>query len=599
MDLLYPSVSLKKKVKLCNIKKYPGFPFRIFGQKFPEKHMKQRRAKKRKSIPSWTTFNAFREKQNQIVALTPDGLIPRLTERQQMALLLKQQEQTEPASSAGTEILATEIEASPATAANFKSDILEPETGFNSEHSGDDHYEDGEDESMSVLSELGSGAPADNTSPSQFSKSNDFNETRDMEVDSVELQPSVPEIIVSHFDSPKTHVSPAEQLLERDENESVKNEESPEEQFESVETSNVAAKNQEDEASIKTVEQLQETSHKEVAVIAEKKPTKPTSNKLQLDLSKQVEERQIQFLRDLERAVIKFDVEFDGREYWWIPQRQKKQPYAAKYNHAVQVEMFDKAFRELVPRYSELESLVNKKGPKILDKRSVLSKIFARDIDPIINILLGSETPCDMDLLSKTKSRIIDTCVEFKTELKQLLGNASKRVNQLYTAYYRDLTQLKNRKFDLPASMENNPDQHRSRLSAIMTLETCEKLKPLCAEYLSLLRPILIELEVASLSLENRYTIMLYKQLCDLIVAIPHWNIMDAHRFDSDAPLFKTLVLHRTDMTEVDFDDVPEPLELYEDDAGVYITCDVPWLLGFESFSAWSLISFQLFDAFL
>ena len=40
--------------------------------------------------PSWATFNAFKERSNQILAVTPDGLVPRLTERQQMALLKKQ-----------------------------------------------------------------------------------------------------------------------------------------------------------------------------------------------------------------------------------------------------------------------------------------------------------------------------------------------------------------------------------------------------------------------------------------------------------------------------------------------------------------------------
>lgn len=44
-----------------------------------------------KANPSWATFNAFRERSETIVAATPNGLVPRLTERQQMAILKRQE----------------------------------------------------------------------------------------------------------------------------------------------------------------------------------------------------------------------------------------------------------------------------------------------------------------------------------------------------------------------------------------------------------------------------------------------------------------------------------------------------------------------------
>lgn len=43
-----------------------------------------------RAVPSWATFNAFHQKSRIVVATAPGGLVPRLTERQQMAMLMKQ-----------------------------------------------------------------------------------------------------------------------------------------------------------------------------------------------------------------------------------------------------------------------------------------------------------------------------------------------------------------------------------------------------------------------------------------------------------------------------------------------------------------------------
>jgi len=50
-------------------------------------------------IPSWAKFNEFKERSGTIVAATPDGLVPRLTERQQMAILMRQMSETKSTSS--------------------------------------------------------------------------------------------------------------------------------------------------------------------------------------------------------------------------------------------------------------------------------------------------------------------------------------------------------------------------------------------------------------------------------------------------------------------------------------------------------------------
>lgn len=51
--------------------------------------MKRRHRKKRVIIPSWARFNAFKQQLQSIHSIGVNGLMPRLTERQQVALLLR------------------------------------------------------------------------------------------------------------------------------------------------------------------------------------------------------------------------------------------------------------------------------------------------------------------------------------------------------------------------------------------------------------------------------------------------------------------------------------------------------------------------------